>query len=130
MDFENALRELPDAIIGGDPWTTHHHGHKVYGREIKIPAGIMLTGKIHRNATLNILISGKCLQTTEYGSEVIEGPMVWVGEPGIKRALYTLTEVHWVTAHGTEETDITKIEDEVIVPSFEALEQERKERLT
>jgi hypothetical protein len=42
-----------------------------------------------------------------------------VSEPGTKRAVYAETDVVWTTIHPTEETDLEKIEEEVIAKTFQ-----------
>ena len=46
-----------------------------------------------------------------------------VSEPGTKRAVVAETDAVWTTIHLTNETDLAKIESEVIAASFEEYEQ-------
>ena len=92
-----------------------------YAREIFINAGTCVVGKIHRHEHINVLSKGKCIVVTEDGREVLEAPKTWISKPGIKRAVYAYTDVIWTTVHPTNETDIEKIEEEVIAPSYDDL---------
>jgi hypothetical protein len=95
-----------------------------YARTIRIPAGSVIVGKIHKHAHLNILAQGSVIVVTEgAGMEELTGPLTMVSPPGTKRALRTLTDVVWTTIHLTAETDLEKIEAEVIAPTFEAYER-------
>lgn len=96
----------------------------VYARTMFIPQNGVLVGKIHKHRHLNILSQGVVLVMTESGgTERLVGPLTMVSEPGTKRAVHALTDVVWTTIHLTNETDLAKIEDEVIAKSYEEYEQ-------
>lgn len=92
-------------------------------RSIFIPAGTVVVGKIHKHQHLNILSQGRVSMMTEGGGrEDLQGPVVMVSQPGTKRALYAHTDVVWTVIHVTNETDIEKLEAEVIAPTYEDYE--------
>lgn len=95
---------------------THHFADGIYGRELFIPAGTVLTGKIHRHSTLNLLIQGDITVTTPEGMRRIQAPAVFVSEPGTKKAGYAHTDTIWVNVHPTKITDLEAIEAKFIVP--------------
>lgn len=95
---------------------THHFADGIYGRELFIPAGTVLTGKIHRHSTLNLLIQGDITVTTPDGMKRIQAPAVFVSEPGTKKAGYAHTDTIWVNVHPTKITDLAAIEAKFIVP--------------
>ena len=99
----------------------HHHCEGNYAREIFIKADTCVVGKIHRHEHINVLSQGKCVVVTEDGRETLEAPKTWISKPGIKRAVYAITDVVWTTVHPTKETELDKIEDEVIAPSYDEL---------
>jgi len=105
-----------------DSGLTHHFAPGCYGRELFMPKDSVVVGKIHKHAHLNVLLEGTVSVVTEFGDETFSAPKVWVSEPGTKRAVYNHTDVRWITFHPTEETDIEKIEDEVIAPDFDSLD--------
>lgn len=88
----------------------HHFSKGVYARELHIPAGTTLTGKVHKFSNLNILSQGEISVSTENGIERICAPYTVVSPPGTKRVAYAHTDCVWTTIHGTEETDLGKIE--------------------
>lgn len=110
---------------------THHFAPQVYGREILIPAGTCIVGKIHRHAHLNVILAGRCYVATEGGRKELKAGDVFVSEPGIKRAVVAVEDTRWITIHpnssGTQ--DLAEIEDYVIVPSFEALAAEQQQEV-
>lgn len=95
----------------------HYFSKGVYARELHIPKGIILTGKIHKYSQLNILIKGKIEVVIDAKLQTIEAPYVVVSLPGTKRIARALEDCVWITIHGTEETDITKIEQQFIAQS-------------
>lgn len=101
---------------------THHFAPGVYARELFIPEGTLLTGKIHKFAHLNILLKGHILVSNMGESKELEAPLVFVSPPSTKRAGYALEDSLWLTIHPTEKTDLDLIEQEVISPSFDELE--------
>lgn len=115
--LEEWLKTLPQL-----PEDVHHHfAPGVYMRELRIPKGACLTGKIHRTAHLNILVKGDISVLTEHGVVRLIAPAVISSSPGIKRAGYAHEDTIWITVHPTHETDLQKLEAELIAPSFEAL---------
>lgn len=99
----------------------HTFAPGAYAREITIPAGEVVVGKIHRHAHLNIVSRGLVTVRTEFGLMTIDArdkPVTFTSEPGTKRALYVHVECTWTTIHLTNETDLAKIESEIIAPSY------------
>lgn len=97
----------------------HYFAPGLYSREIFMPAGSVVVGKIHKHSHMNVISQGKVKVSTEFGSEEFTAPHSFVSLPGTKRAVYVLEDCIWTTFHPTEETDLEKIEDHVIAKSFE-----------
>jgi len=100
------------------------YGCCTYAREIKLPKGSLVIGKIHRHQHLNFITQGKVIVYTEFGLKHLEAPCTFVSEVGLKRAVYAEEDTLWTTIHMTEfnsETELDKIEDEVIAPSYDDL---------
>lgn len=110
--LEREIAKLPPA----DTVESHHFADGIYGRELFIPAGTYLTGKIHKHSTLNILIEGRITVTAPDGVRTLEAPAVFVSPPGCKKAAFAHTDVRWINVHPTEETDLAKIESQFIEP--------------
>ena len=122
MKLEHALSQFDQVQMEAK----HYFAPGVYVRELMIPAGTILTGKIHRHETMNILISGTITVTTDDGMQTLTGPLIFNSKPGTKKAAYAETDTLWLNVHPTELTDLEEIEEEFIAPSFEALEQEKQ----
>lgn len=124
LALEEAIKTLPQ--IDPEPLTRHHFAPGIYTRELFIPEGTILTGKIHRHEIMNVLVSGTLKVTTDEGIQLLTGPLIFNSKAGTKKAAVTLTDVIWLNIHPTESTDLEEIEREFIAPSFDALEQEEK----
>jgi hypothetical protein len=124
-------QELVQAIVDGqmvalDIEPVHHFVKKeegglgVYAREIRVPAGTSLTGKIHRTDHLNILSHGT--MTVWHDNEermTISAPYTFISKAGARRFGYAHTDCVWTTIHGTNETDLDKLEEELIIAPVE-----------
>lgn len=96
----------------------NHFAPGVYAREMTIPAGTVLTGKIHKTAALSIMSKGALLLYMEDGStKEVRAPFTYVAPPGTRRAAYALEETVWTVIHPTELTDVDAIEAEFIAQS-------------
>jgi quercetin dioxygenase-like cupin family protein len=95
----------------------HYFSQGVYAREITIPAGAMVTGKIHKFEQLNILSKGEMSVLTDDGVKRVQAPFTIVSPPGTKRIAIAHSECVWTTIHGTDETDVDKIEAHFIAQS-------------
>lgn len=125
--LEQALLELPTVF---EPEVKHYFAHGTYTREMFLPADTMLTGKIHRHSCINIVSKGRIAVVTDEGEYEIEAPHTFVSGPGVKKAGYTLEDTVWINVHPWfGEPDLEAIEAEMIIPSYEALEEEVKQCL-
>lgn len=109
---ENGL-QTPDCPL------RHHFAPGMYGREILLPKGVLVVGKIHKHAHLNMIMSGSVAVATEEGVHHYRGPVVLVSQAGTKRVVYALEDTIWVTVHLTNSQDLAVIEEEIIAKSYE-----------
>lgn len=110
----NALEEMLKAFAPVDLPVTNHFSEGVYARELFIPKGTTLTGKIHKFSNLNIMVSGELSVLTENGVQRVKAPFVVTSPAGTKRVAYAHEDTRWITIHGTNETDVEKIEHQFI----------------
>lgn len=128
-DFRRSVFQLQDYLLTQESTldqcvVRHIFAPGCYAREMTIPNGTVIIGKIHRHRHVNIISKGKVRVATEFGIEHFEAPYTFVSEVGTKRAVYTLEETVWTTIHVTDETDLEKIEDYVIAKDYDMLESE------
>lgn len=105
-----------------DSLTRHFFAPGVYARMFFIKAGSVAVGKIHKTEHLNIICKGKCSVSTEDGPMVLEGPCVVNARPGIKKAVFAIEDTTWINIHVTDETDLEKIEEQVIAKDYAEIE--------
>lgn len=106
LNAEDVLREMPQVEIP----IVHTFADGLYSREIVIPKGVMCTGRIHKQADLNIVISGEMDVMTEHGMRRVKGPCTFKGRANTKQIGFAHEETRWITVHATDETDLRVIE--------------------
>lgn len=103
-----------------------HFAHGVYARELHIPAGVLLTGKIHKYSCINVLLKGTIAIVTEAGKKLMKAPAIFPAPAGVKRTGYAVTDTIWVTVHANPdnmERSPEAMADFLTVPNFEKLEE-------
>ena len=126
-----AILRLQDAIIseGRDVGPAscpvkHHFAPGSYGREMTLPAGMVVVGKIHKHAHINVISKGRVQVFTEQAGVLeLAAPCTFVSSPGTKRVVHVLEETVWTTVHVTDKTDLAEIEREVIATDFMEVKQ-------
>lgn len=113
---QDQLSQSPDVI---DVPVQHHFVPGVYMRQMDAAAGTLVVSKMHRTEHMNILLKGSLTVATEDGIQLMTAPCVLKSMPGTKRIGYFHEDSSWITVHPTEETDLEKIEQQVIVPDEE-----------
>tara|TARA_R110000796_G_scaffold22606_1_gene65389 strand:- start:168 stop:623 length:456 start_codon:yes stop_codon:yes gene_type:complete len=96
----------------------HSFAPGVYARELEIPAGTLLIGKIHKHRHHNFLMKGSILVLTETnGVELLQAPLTIVSEEGTQRIGYAITDTLWTTVHENKDNseDIDAIEERTVV---------------
>lgn len=115
LSMEAFMLEQPQVEIP----VVHHFSPGIYAREITAPAGVMMTGMVHKFEHLNIMSKGEVSVLTEDGIKRLKAPCTFVSKPGTKRIGYVHEEMVWTTIHATTETDVAKLEAELVTKSFE-----------
>lgn len=107
---------------------TLHYAHGTLTRELFMPQGALITGKIHRYSCINILAKGKMTVITDDGRYDIEAPYTFVSGAGHKKAIHALEDSVLINVHPWDgKMSIEEIEKELIVDSYEQLDKERGE---
>lgn len=125
--LEVGIAQMPAVVL----MTDHLFGHKCYARILHIPAGTALTGKPHRFRTINVLLKGKIeVAANDEPPRLLEAPAIFVAEAGARRAGLVHEDCVWVNIHGTEETDVERIEAEQIIPHTNPMLDYQTRRIT
>lgn len=123
QEFEQAMCNIPGSHRGD--WDEcplkHTFGDGIYVREIFMPKGLLIVSKIHKHSHPYFVLKGDLTVLTEEGKVRIKAPYSGMTPAGTKRILYIHEDTVWVTVHVTEETDLVRIEEEIIAKSFDEL---------
>lgn len=120
--FEERIKSIPGAL-GADPFPLEHSlADGLYIRQLTVPARTLTVTKIHAVNHAFFLMKGTISVLTEEGIKKFNAPYHGITRAGTKRIIFHHDEVIFVTVHSTKETDISKIEVEVIAEDFEGLE--------
>lgn len=109
----------------------HYFAPGVYLREIFMPAGSVVIGKIHKTEHLNLIERGSVSIVHADGTrEKWCAPFTFVSKAGVQKVLYIHEDCVWKTIHVTDERDLERLEAQLIEPdaSYPQLDRE-SERL-
>ena len=122
LQTEGFSAECPDCPV------THFKAPGMYARQMLIPKGQLIIGKIHKHAHLNHITYGHVRVETEHGPMEIKGPHTFTSQIGTKRAVLALEDTLWTTYHlnpndldPENEDDMTQLEAEIIAKSYDEL---------
>ena len=108
------VEALEDAIVQylepQEPETFHHFSQGLYCREMRMPKGMVLTGKVHKQDHIAMLTNGRVAITTGGDQQILNSPVIIPSKAGVKRAILALEDAVFITVHATELTDIDEIE--------------------
>jgi hypothetical protein len=111
----------------------HHFAPGLYCREIFLPAGLRIIGKIHRTSHLITVAQGSGIIWNEFGAYEYGAPLTKLTRPGAKNVVWAREDSVIFTYHPTQATTVEEIEAEIISKSyadFDALGHDQKEKLT
>lgn len=106
----------------------HFFADGIYIRKIFMPAGTIVTSKIHKYSHPYFILKGKCDVQTKDGLQQIIAPYYGITEAGTKRAIIVKEDTVWITCHLniTNTQNLQKIEEVVIAKSFEEFNEFNK----
>ena len=123
LTMEAAMIALPEARFGNqdDCPLTHSFAGPIYTRQMLLPKGYLITGKIHRQEHPIFVLSGDVSVVDEYtGLKRIKGPCYYISKSGAKRLIYAHEDTVFVTIHYVgDERDIDRIENLITTDTYE-----------
>ena len=123
LALQDLMMDMPEEDkFDLDALTQHFFAPGVYARMFFIEKDSVVVGKLHKTEHLNIICKGKCSVSTEDGPLILEGPCIVNSRPGIKKAVFALEDTTWITIHVTDETDLDKIEKQVIAKDYDEMD--------
>ena len=126
--FEDAVNALPkDRQRGPEAFPLKHYvtDNGLYAREIILPAGTVVVGKVKKEEYISVIADGVVTEVTEAGLQRIKAPYTMVCKPCTKRIVWTHETAVWVTIHSVPpgEDDLDKLYDFVTASSYEEAER-------
>jgi hypothetical protein len=98
-----------DNIADDLPVRHEVHGG-MYARELFIPEGVVLTGKIHLEDHICILSQGDLSVMTDDGIKRLQAPAIFNARAGLKKIGYAHKNCTFTTVHATNLTAIDELE--------------------
>lgn len=121
FELEQQVKALPQLEL----FPSHYFAKGLYGRELVLPAGSCITGMIHKQEHLVVILKGKVSIATDSAEAIsVEGPCVFVAPAGTKRAFYTDPDhgdAILLVVHATEETTVAGAEATLVTNSYTEL---------
>src|ERR1035437_2663597 len=121
LDIEKKISELPNAKFGDYLPLRHSFAEGMYVRELTIPKGELIVGKIHKKSNPVFIIKGDISIMSEQGITRFKAPCYLISQPGAKRIGYAHEETVWIEVFASKETDLVKLEEEIISKDFPPL---------
>jgi len=121
---EAALLRMPGQV---ECPVEHFFAPGVYCRQTTMPAGSVVIGHEHRTEHLNMVLKGRAVVLVDGVRHEIRAPYVVTSQPGTRKIALVLEDLVWLTVHPTEERDLEKLEEMLIVKSSSFLEHAKRE---
>ncbi len=102
VQYEEILKQFPQLDVP----VTQYFSRGVYVRQVDIPAGTLLTGKIHKYPCISVVLTGACEVITEQGPTIVQAPAIFESPAGVKRAGRCIIDCRWITIHPYEGAEL------------------------
>jgi hypothetical protein len=93
----------------------------MYMREMFIPKGTLIIGKVHKLSCMNVVSMGDISLLTESGSARVKAGHSAVSSPGTQKVGYAHDDTVFINVFRTDETNLEGIEDVLAYPELETL---------
>ena len=115
--LQHEMMKMPQAELQ----TEHYFSGGMYCRKLTRPVGTLIVGKVHKKDHFFMCAKGQIIAWSENGMVTLnEGDLI-CSKAGTKRVTLAVTDAIGITFHVTENTDLDKIEAELIEPDELAL---------
>ncbi|MAK29840.1 hypothetical protein [Acinetobacter sp.] len=130
LKLEEELLKLVDGknVVAGDSDVfplKHTFADGIYIREMKMKAGRMVIGKIHKHLHAWFLLTGSISVVTETSIEDFIAPCYVVAPKGSKRVIYAHEDCIWVNVHANPSNtrDLVELEENLIAKNYKDYEE-------
>lgn len=111
---EDALLSMPQP----DLRSSSYFAEGLYAKDLLIPAGVAVTGKIHLKEHLVIIAYGDVTVTDDSGSRRLTGYQTIVGTPGSKRAVLAHADTMWIAIHASDAKTAEEAENTLVTNNY------------
>ena len=113
------IQKLQEAMLpmqSEQPEPRHFFAPGMYLRELVVPAGMLMVGKIHKHEHFLLVLKGRAEVISEFGRMVVEAGHISISPAGVKRVVLALEDTQFVTVHVNKDDsqDLAVIEAEHI----------------
>jgi len=141
VSYNDVVNQIEAALVKGEAVecpVRHVFTPGLYCREVLIPAGAIVTSKIHKTQHPFVMSQGSLSIIKEDGGlEFVSAPFIGITESGTRRVAYAIEDTIWTTFHVTDitpenttieaiEKAVNLIEQEIIEPYDNPLLEENK----
>jgi quercetin dioxygenase-like cupin family protein len=115
MNTSEITKEMSEKASEACP-VTHHFSDGIYTREIFMPAGLLVVGKVHKTTHLNVVVSGRCEVMINGEIKEFKAGDIFESLEGSQKTLYIFEDTKWLTIHTNldDEKDVDKLEERYI----------------
>jgi len=99
--------------------TIHTHAPGLYIRTVRMPAGAVATGRVHRTEHVFLVTRGELTVAGDGEVRRVSAGFQCVSKPGAKRAVFCHTDVEVSNVHITTQTDPARLELELVEPAVD-----------
>ena len=121
MQIHNIINSWPDRIDDCELYESLNDG--LYTRELHMPKGVIVAGKIHKYPYFVSILKGKCRLLSEHYNKIVEAPMTFTLPAGIKHIVYNLEVTVWSDVHTGTWSSIEEASEEIFASSYEELDE-------
>ena len=125
------LQEAMLPIQCEQPEPKHFFAPGMYLRELTVPAGMLIVGKIHKHEHFLLVLKGRAAVISEFGRMTVEAGHISNSPAGVKRIVLALEDTQFVTVHAnkSDSQDLEIIEAHHIEPEILAIAEMPQEVL-
>lgn len=123
------IKEWVETLEQVEMETIHTFVNESYARQIFIPKGTLLVGKIHKTDHIILISKGDVSVLSEYGVERYNAeycPVTFTSPKWIMRVIYAHEDTYWTNLHQVVKREMTeenfnKMESELFTDTFDEL---------
>ena len=110
--LEEEMKALPQVECP----VAHFFAPGIYIREIFMPAGTMVIGRIHKTEHFNVLLEGRARVVVDGEVHELSAPCTFVSRSGVSKVLNVIENCRWQTIHANPENlnDVEVLESQLV----------------